>query len=86
MLIFLEERAAGTGVVFLLVAIIAAFIVAYGRIGLFVKWLCHFALSRVIAGSIFALLTFPGGTAKKVLFTKKRVFAAIPLKQFQERI
>jgi len=77
-LIFLEERAAGTGVVFLLVAIIAAFIVAYGRIGLFVKWLCHFALSRVIAGSIFALLTFPGGTAKKVLFTKNGYLRQFP--------
>jgi undecaprenyl-diphosphatase len=65
-LTFLEEPAAGTGFAPLLVAIIAAFIAGYASIGLLMKWLqenkfYYFAIYCVIAGSIFAVLTYPRG-------------------------
>ena len=64
-LTYLEEPAAGTESGPLLVAIIAAFIAGYASIGLCMKWLqenkfYYFAYYCVIAGSIFAVLTYPG--------------------------
>jgi undecaprenyl-diphosphatase len=65
-LTFLEEPAAGTGFGPLLVATIAAFVAGYASIGLFMKWLqerklYYFSLYCVIAGSIFAVLTYRMG-------------------------
>jgi undecaprenyl-diphosphatase len=62
-LTYLEEPASGTGFAPLLVAIIAAFLAGYASIGLFMKWLrenrlYYFALYCVIAGSIFAVVTY----------------------------
>ena len=62
-LTYLEEPVSGTGYVPLLVAIIAAFIAGYASIGLLMKWLqenrlYYFAYYCVIAGSIFAVLTY----------------------------
>jgi len=63
-LTFLEEPVSGSGFAPLLVAIIAAFIAGYASIGLFMIWLqenklYYFAVYCVIAGSIFAVLTYP---------------------------
>jgi undecaprenyl-diphosphatase len=63
-LTFLEEPISGSGFAPLLVAIIAAFIAGYASIGLFMIWLqenklYYFAVYCVIAGSIFAVLTYP---------------------------
>jgi len=65
-LTYLEEPASGTGYAPLLVAIIAAFIAGYASIGLLMKWLqenrfYYFAIYCVIAGSIFAILTYRMG-------------------------
>jgi undecaprenyl pyrophosphate phosphatase UppP len=62
-LTYLEEPVSGTGYVPLLVAIIAAFIAGYASIGLLMKWLqenrfWYFGVYCVIAGSIFAVLTY----------------------------
>jgi undecaprenyl pyrophosphate phosphatase UppP len=62
-LTYLEEPVSGTGYAPLLVAIIAAFIAGYASIGLFMKWLqenrlYYFAIYCVVAGSIFAILTY----------------------------
>jgi undecaprenyl-diphosphatase len=62
-LTYLEAPASGSGFTPLLVAIIAAFIAGYASIGLFMRWLqenklYYFAVYCVIAGSIFALLTY----------------------------
>jgi undecaprenyl pyrophosphate phosphatase UppP len=59
----MQEPASGSGFAMLLVAIIAAFIAGYASIGLFMKWLqenrlYYFAIYCVIAGSIFAVLTY----------------------------
>ena len=65
-LTFLEDPASGTGFAPLLVAIFAAFIAGYVSIGLLMKWvqenkLYYFAIYCVIAGSIFAVLTYRMG-------------------------
>jgi undecaprenyl-diphosphatase len=62
-LTYLEEPVSGSGFAPLLVAIIAAFIAGYASIGLFMKWLrenklYYFAIYCVVAGSIFAVLTY----------------------------
>jgi undecaprenyl-diphosphatase len=62
-LTYVEEPASGTGFAPLLVAIIAAFVAGYASIGLLMKWvqenkLYYFALYCVIAGSIFAIVTY----------------------------
>jgi undecaprenyl-diphosphatase len=62
-LTYMEEPVSGSGYLPLLVAIIAAFIAGYASIGLFMKWLqenrlYYFAVYCVIAGSIFAVLTY----------------------------
>jgi undecaprenyl-diphosphatase len=61
-----EEPASGTGFAPLLVAIIAACIAGYACIGLLMKWvqenkLYYFAIYCVIAGSIFAVVTYRMG-------------------------
>jgi len=63
-LTYLEEPVSGSGFAPLLVAIIAAFIAGYASIGLLMKWLqenrfYYFGIYCVIAGSIFAILTYP---------------------------
>ena len=65
-LTILEEPAAGTGFVPLLVAIIAAFVAGYASIGLFMKWLrenkiYYFAIYCIIAGSLFAVIFYSMG-------------------------
>jgi len=65
-LTYVEEPASGTGFAPLLVAIIAAFVAGYASIGLLMKWvqenkLYYFALYCVIAGSIFAVVTYRMG-------------------------
>jgi len=65
-LTYLEEPVSGSGFAPLLVAIIAAFIAGYASIGLMMKWLqenrfYYFAYYCVIAGSIFAVLTYRMG-------------------------
>ena len=62
-LTFMEEPASGTGFAPLVVAIIAAFLAGYASIGLFMKLLqenrlYYFAIYCVLAGSIFAVLTY----------------------------
>jgi undecaprenyl-diphosphatase len=66
-LTYLEEPVSGSGFAPLLVAIIAAFIAGYASIGLFMRWLqenklYYFAVYCVIAGSIFAILTYRMGS------------------------
>jgi undecaprenyl-diphosphatase len=65
-LTYLEEPASGSEFAPLLVAIIAAFIAGYASIGLFMIWfqenrLYYFAIYCVVAGSVFAILTYPMG-------------------------
>jgi undecaprenyl-diphosphatase len=65
-LTYLEEPAFGSGFAPLLVAIVAAFIAGYASIGLLMKWLqenrfYYFGVYCVIAGTIFAILTYPMG-------------------------
>ncbi|HUW86640.1 MAG TPA: undecaprenyl-diphosphate phosphatase [Methanoregula sp.] len=62
-LTFLEEPASGAGSGPLVIAVIAAFIAGYASIGLFMKILqenrlYYFAAYCVLAGSIFAVLTY----------------------------
>jgi undecaprenyl-diphosphatase len=65
-LTYLEEPVSGSGFAPLLVAIIAAFIAGYASIGLLMRWLqenrfYYFGVYCVIAGSIFAILTYRMG-------------------------